>query len=161
MADINLCKLDSRWCGCTSGHSGPSPSWSRTTGSCLRLKSRTCSWTSSRCLATQRCASSMTSSNEHAWLRSVLTRLRIHSHASSVRTCNTTAQSGDGVKFMASCPKTQRLHSSYFHSHHALPSSSAEGGGGVHPKICVMKICWCLIFFNKSAQHVPKLYEHI
>lgn len=105
MADINLCKLDSRWCGCTSGRSGPSPSWSQTTGSCLRLKSRTCSWTSSRCLVTQLCASSMTSSNEHAWLRLVLTRLRVHSHGSSVRIRNSTAQSGDRVRFMGSCPK--------------------------------------------------------
>lgn len=148
MADINLCKLDSRWCGCTSGHSGPSPSWSQTTGSCLRLKSRTCSWTSSRCLVTQHCASSMTSSNERASLRSVLARLRVHCHGSS------------RVQFMGSYPRNtrSRLHSSYFHSHHTLPSSTT--GGGLLPKICVMKICWYLIFFNKSNQHVPKLHEH-
>ncbi len=75
--ETELCKLHSRWCACTSGRSGPSPCWSQTTGSCLRQRSRTCSWTSSRCLVTQHYANSMTSSNEPASPRSVFTRLRV------------------------------------------------------------------------------------
>lgn len=61
---INLCELYSRWCVCTSAHSGPSPCWSLTTGSCLRRRNRTCSWTFSLCRATLLCANSMTSSSE-------------------------------------------------------------------------------------------------
>lgn len=84
--EVNLCKLYSRWYACTSGRSGPSPCWSQTTGSCLKQRSRTCSWTSSRCHVTQHYANSMTSSKELASPRSVLTRLRLYSEASgSVR----------------------------------------------------------------------------
>lgn len=69
--EVNVCKLCSRWCGCTSGPSGLSPCWSQTTGSCLRQRSRTCSWTSSRCHVMQLYANSMTSSNEPDSPRSV------------------------------------------------------------------------------------------
>lgn len=147
-ADINLCKLDSRWCGCTSAHSGPSPSWSQTTGSCLRLKSRTCSWTSSRCLVMQHCVSSMTSSNEHVWLRSVLTRLRCHSHGSSVRTCNWTAQSGDIVKFMGSCPKNTEAPLILF-SLSPYPALELYRRG-ITPKNLCYENCWCLIFWTNQ-----------
>lgn len=76
--EVNLSKLYSRWCVCTSGHSGPNPCWSLITGSCLRQRSRTCSWTSSRCHATLHYANWMTSSNELALPRLVITRNRVN-----------------------------------------------------------------------------------
>lgn len=80
---INLCKLDSRWCECTLDRSGHSHFWSQTTGSCLRRRSRTCSWTSSLCHVTRHCANSTTSLNAPVLPRSVLLSL-YHFASSSV-----------------------------------------------------------------------------